>query len=708
MAALSVQVPYPVFYDREGQPIDNGNIYIGVANLDPVTNPIAVYYDEALTIPASQPLKTSNGYIYRNGTPAQLYVNAANFSITVKDSQNLFVYNFPDGTGIPQADASAITFTGFKGQVGHVDDLATADGSDWIGFQPADVTSIARSIEDKLRDVVSVKDFGAVGDGVADDTDAIKDAIAAAVASTPAKLVFPAGTYKCTGSLGIYFASDLIIDGQGATLDFSTVSVGANIKLLAFEGTSEAALTLTSNAAAAQKTVAVNSATLAAGDFVKIYSDSVWDSLRTSSKYGELNFIKDIPTGSSVTLTNDLASNYNTAASAKIEKLNPVRNIVVNGLKFVGPSGDDIIKALVFKNGINCIVNGISSFDIDNVHVQLFDCTFSGVFNSFFQESNAASTAYGTSFADATQDCIAMGNTYTDVRHSLSTNNTSGGYGITRRILFSGNVVTDSALATGGSGGDAIDTHAGAEDIFIICNVVNSSSLSGINVECRSAIIQGNSVSYCQGNGITHQNYTDLAGTSIIANNNVKQVFGNYGIVVVPNSADFTSSVIDGNIVDVTEISGIRARPGSGGFQNIAVTGNSVKSIGDGVNAGIDVKFATTGTISGNAVRAPSIGIQGIDLTNIAITGNSVRLLSNSGTANGYGVRLTDASYGCVVTGNTLYDASNLTASNAVLFENTVTYSGIFANVGSQFTGATKFDVGTGTGNSAANNITGV
>ena len=100
MAALSIQVPYPVFYDRDGQPLDNGNIYIGVANLDPVTNPLQVYYDDALTITATQPLVTSGGYVYRNGTPTQLYVNATDFSITVNDSKNLFVYSFPEATGI--------------------------------------------------------------------------------------------------------------------------------------------------------------------------------------------------------------------------------------------------------------------------------------------------------------------------------------------------------------------------------------------------------------------------------------------------------------------------------------------------------------------------------------------------------------------------------------------------------------------------------
>lgn len=132
MSAISVQVPYPVFYDRDGQPLDNGNIYIGVANLDPVTNPLQVYYDDALTITASQPLKTSNGYVYRNGTPAQIYVNANNFSIRVESSNNTLVYNFPDGTGLGP-NASDVAFTGFKGQIGTVASLAAAGGADWIG-----------------------------------------------------------------------------------------------------------------------------------------------------------------------------------------------------------------------------------------------------------------------------------------------------------------------------------------------------------------------------------------------------------------------------------------------------------------------------------------------------------------------------------------------------------------------------------------------
>lgn len=181
MAALSIQVPYPVFYDRDGQPLDNGNIYIGVANLDPVTNPLTVYYDEALTITASQPLVTSGGYVYRNGTPTQLYVNANDFSITVNDSKNLLVYNFPEGTGLGVGAANVEYDPPFTGAV-----------------------TSGYSVADKLEQTVSVKDFGAVCDGVADDTAAVQAAVdyCASLAPYWPTLIIP-GRCKLVNSVNI-------------------------------------------------------------------------------------------------------------------------------------------------------------------------------------------------------------------------------------------------------------------------------------------------------------------------------------------------------------------------------------------------------------------------------------------------------------------------------------------------------------------------
>ena len=117
MAAPTVKVPFPTFNDRDGQPLDNGNVYIGTAFMDPESNPIQVYWDDALTIPASQPIKTSGGYFYRNGTVANVFVNG-DYSLTVKDSKENLVYSSESifstlGQGVVQnisGDGSQDTF----------------------------------------------------------------------------------------------------------------------------------------------------------------------------------------------------------------------------------------------------------------------------------------------------------------------------------------------------------------------------------------------------------------------------------------------------------------------------------------------------------------------------------------------------------------------------------------------------------------------
>lgn len=71
-----------------------------------------------------------------------------------------------------------------------------------LSFLQAGTDAVYRTVQDKLRDVVSVTDFGAVGDGVADDTAAIQAALNYA-ASIGGCLFFPAGTYRTTSPLTI-------------------------------------------------------------------------------------------------------------------------------------------------------------------------------------------------------------------------------------------------------------------------------------------------------------------------------------------------------------------------------------------------------------------------------------------------------------------------------------------------------------------------
>jgi hypothetical protein len=72
----------------------------------------------------------------------------------------------------------------------NVTDLVASD-SQQITYTQGGAGSVNRTVQSRLRDFVSVKDFGAVGDGVTDDTAAIQ----AALDSGAEQIYFPAGEY---------------------------------------------------------------------------------------------------------------------------------------------------------------------------------------------------------------------------------------------------------------------------------------------------------------------------------------------------------------------------------------------------------------------------------------------------------------------------------------------------------------------------------
>jgi hypothetical protein len=83
--------------------------------------------------------------------------------------------------------------------------------------------AVNRPFTQKLQETVSVKDFGATGNGTTDDTGAIQAAIDYIVGTgQPNSLHFPSGTYKITSGLTIN-AGYVSCIGDRAILNFSTV-----------------------------------------------------------------------------------------------------------------------------------------------------------------------------------------------------------------------------------------------------------------------------------------------------------------------------------------------------------------------------------------------------------------------------------------------------------------------------------------------------
>lgn len=106
--------------------------------------------------------------------------------------------------------------------------------ADSIDYTPAGTGATTSSVAAKLNQTISVKDFGAVGDGAADDTAAVQAAIdhaeslAAAMSVGGVAVYFPGGEYKITSGLSVV-EDNVVLEGDGARSSSLVVSTAFTV-----------------------------------------------------------------------------------------------------------------------------------------------------------------------------------------------------------------------------------------------------------------------------------------------------------------------------------------------------------------------------------------------------------------------------------------------------------------------------------------------
>ena len=182
---------------------NKGDILVGTANNLTSILPVGGTNGHVLQVDSGE--TTGVKWAAASTTIADNSVTGAKISLTGEAAGDIMYYDGTDWVvlakpGTPSGEvltfatsATAPSWAAASGGGGSTNFVPTytKDGTNSTG-----VTT--RTIKDKLEDCLSVKDFGATGDGTTDDTTAIQNAID----NLPNKPVyFPKGTYRITSSL---------------------------------------------------------------------------------------------------------------------------------------------------------------------------------------------------------------------------------------------------------------------------------------------------------------------------------------------------------------------------------------------------------------------------------------------------------------------------------------------------------------------------
>lgn len=214
--------PNGVYDLRMKKGVRDTTIRIQCADLLQALNETASFLGARATAPTTR----------ADGTPLQLadrYLNTTDQLEYIYKSSGWVANNLDAqilATRLGASTIGAIMHDGSTGTVQQAIDigdnvlrqeLASDDGGQLVSFLQSGDGAKPRSVSGRLRDSVSVKDFGAVGDGVADDSDAVQNAML----STNKTIFFPSGRYRLTRTLyraqgqllGEGFQSALVFEG---------------------------------------------------------------------------------------------------------------------------------------------------------------------------------------------------------------------------------------------------------------------------------------------------------------------------------------------------------------------------------------------------------------------------------------------------------------------------------------------------------------
>ncbi len=625
------------FFDNNGVPLTGGKLYSYAAG---TTTPQTTYTSASGATAHTNPIILDSAGRVPSGE-IWLTTNVS-YKFVLYTSVNVLIATYDNIDGITPANAIFADFA-------NTSDVTKGDAL--VGFKQSNSSgvltgAVAGTVHKKLQEIVSFKDFGAVGDGVVNDTAAIQAAITAL--SAGGTVDGQSLTYRVDSTITGVSSNTRI---QNATFNFSqqadtigSIDVGFNVA-----GSIATGVLLTSNTTLDSNTVAATTSSFAVDDLVFLKSTSVWDSA-TSTTFGQYARVKSIDSSTQLSLYDAVLMPFNTANAATIAKVTPAQKIVFDNVNFIGANNlTQSQNALRFEYGEDCTVLNCKFEKFDYLGVGFFRCYASTVSNSRIKFARQSGNAYGYGIFGGSYACTVENSWGEDCRHTVTVGDNDGINMFTKVI---------GCHATG-SKDAGFDSHSASMYTEFIGNTVEmsndqagTSNHGGLIIQGLHAVFIGNTVVNQKGAGISYQPLVQagINTTAIIEGNTIFcddvgygtiggvgiscQVSTTYGTSV--DSLIIKGNKIQGGLNNASGVIGLYVyglNP-STTIKNLVIEGNIVDTM----------STSSTPLFIRTAAAATSVTIQDIVISNnILKTGDVAAAIITSGNATGTVENITGA-----------------------------------------------------------------
>jgi len=283
---------------------------------------------------------------------------------------------------------------------------------------------------------ISVADFGATGDGITDDRQAVADAILS-LDDEGGVVIFPNGTYLFNSS--IQLKQNVVLRGNSSdssVLLFDLGQAPVNCIVISAAQNEEFGPLLGGFEKGSQKLLSSFANTFVDSEFAEIVQDNGdWDISPASwaqNVVGQIVRIDKVE-GDTIFIDNTLRISYDENLNPRIRPIFPIENVAVECLKIkrIDEPEEGAGSNIYFNFSANCKVKGVESDSSVGAHISINYSTNIKITGNYihhaFTYDGSGTRGYGVKLSQHSGECYIANNIFKHLRHAMMVKTGSNG-----------------------------------------------------------------------------------------------------------------------------------------------------------------------------------------------------------------------------------------------------------------------------------------